>query len=99
MRNNSSKFNVPHSFPADNRPSYLHSTFFTNNSFITDTSIFSTVTLIVFVWTKNFLVKKTILFTTLCTIVNRFWFCYLSKRPLLNPFWGSNFQRYGFEVV
>jgi hypothetical protein len=85
-------------FEANNRVSYLNSTFFTDNVFVTDAFIFSTITLERFCRTENSFVKKTSAFTFSSTIVDGFWLRHFSVGPRADHFWRSELETNGIKV-
>src|SRR3989344_5856643 len=79
IKNRSSKLNMSHAVAANNRIGHLYSTLITNNSFITDFLIFTTITFPIFGRSKNFLSKQTAFFRLLRTVVNGFRLTYLTE--------------------
>ena len=69
--------------------SYFDTTTITNNTSITDTLIFTTVTFIIFNRSKNTLTKQTITFWFICSVIYCFWFQNFTTRLFQNKFWRS----------
>ena len=72
------QLNVPHPFTTDFLFGHLDTTSITYNTFITDTLVFSTITFIVFYWTKNTFAKQAITFWLIRTVVDSLRLQYLS---------------------
>ncbi len=70
---------MTHAFAADDRASYFDATFFTNDTFIPDAFVLTTVTFVVLVWPKDLFVEETVALAALCTVVDGFWFGYFTK--------------------
>ncbi|MPM41308.1 hypothetical protein SDC9_87958 [bioreactor metagenome] len=83
---------MSHTLTADPRFGHFYTTFITNNSFVTDALVFATVTFVVFAWSKNFLVKKTVFLWFERAVVDRFWFFDLAMRPGHYVGWRSDFN-------
>src|SRR5699024_4534366 len=72
------QFNVSHPLSTNFSFSYFYSTTITNNTFISYTFIFSTMTFPILLWTKNTFTEQSIFLRLKSTIINGFWFLYLS---------------------
>jgi hypothetical protein len=53
-----SEFDVTHAFTTNDRASDFNSTFFTDNILVANTSVFSTVTFVIFFWTEDSFVER-----------------------------------------
>jgi len=86
MYNWRGKINMSHSYSPFSRRSNFYSTSFTNNSLISYSLIFSTTTLEILYWSKDWLTEKSALFRLPCSIVYGIRIVYYSMRPLCNIF-------------
>ena len=73
MRDGNTEVNMTHAFATNNRASDFNSTLLTDNSLVANTAILLTRTFVVFHWTKDSFVEKTVLFWALGTVVNSLW--------------------------
>jgi hypothetical protein len=69
---------MSHAFTTNDRASDFYSTLLTGNTLVTNTAVLLTRTFVVFYRSKDSLVEKTVLFRTLCTVVDGLRFCDLT---------------------
>ena len=72
MRNRNGELNMAHSLATDNGSGDFHSTLLTNNTFISNTAVFSTVTFEIVIRTENLLVKEAAFLAALGAVVDGF---------------------------
>jgi hypothetical protein len=79
VRNGNTEFNVAHALSANNSAGNLHSTFLADNTLVADAAVLLAGTFVVLNWSKDALIKKPMLFRTLCSVVNGLRFGDLTK--------------------
>src|SRR3989344_4217355 len=99
MSHGRGKFYMTHTFATYNRTRNLHTTLLANNPLVADTTILATVTLKVFIWTENLFIKKTVTFTSLCSVIDSLWFRHFAKRPLFDTFRRSQVDGKGVKII
>ncbi len=70
MRNGCCERDVAHALTADNGTCNLNATFLTDDAFVANALVFTAVTFEIALRTENALVKKTVLFAALRTVVD-----------------------------
>ena len=87
MRDWGGEFNVSHALTTNDGVRYLNTTLVTDDAFVANLFILSTVTLPVFAWSENFFRKETVLFWFLGSVVDGFWLGDFTKGPGANDLW------------
>src|SRR3989338_3081062 len=98
MTNRSGKLNVAHSFSADNGTGNLNAAFFANDAFVANASVFSAVTFKIFIRPEDFLVKQTVAFAPLGSVIDCFRLGDFPVRPLPDAVRRSELQLDGVEI-
>src|SRR3989344_4455178 len=75
---------MTHSFPPHCSSRNFNTALITYNPAIANALVFAAITFIIALGTKNTFIKKPILFRTLRTIIDGFWFYDFTVRPLTN---------------